>query len=80
VFLLRKERKIMFKKVWKILDPESRFVGSGGPVEVVNLPAHLNQVHQGAGQVEPDPASLPGIPTYTRLQRPAALSKFGGER
>jgi hypothetical protein len=70
----------MFKKIWQFLDPESRYVGVGGPVEVARLPAHLAQVHEGAGRVEPDPAGLPGVPTYTRLQRPAALDKFGGER
>ena len=76
----KRKDKALFKRIWKTLDPESRFVGTGGPVEAVNLPAHLNQVHTGAGTVEPHPAGLPEIPTYTRLQRPQALDKFGGEK
>ena len=69
----------MFKRIWKILDQESRFVGVGGPVEVARLPAHLAQVHEGAGQVEQAPAGPDGHRTYTNLQRLQPLDKFGGQ-
>jgi hypothetical protein len=75
----RKGNKV-FKKVWKILDLESRFVGAGGPVNPADLGRHLEQVHRGAGQVEQAPAGPNGPTqrTYTKLQRPEPLSKFEG--
>jgi hypothetical protein len=66
----------MFKKVWKKLDSESRFVGTGGPVAIENLTAHLTRAHEGAGQVEQAPGP-DGQRTFTKLQRPAPLDKFG---
>jgi hypothetical protein len=45
----------LFKRIWKALDPESRFVGTGGPIDVPRLPRHLDRVHDGVGRVVENP-------------------------
>jgi len=42
---------MMFKHAWKKLDLWSKFIGTGGPVEVGSMPAHLDRVHNGVGRV-----------------------------
>jgi hypothetical protein len=50
----------MFKRIWEWLDPESRFVGTGGPIDPQRLPGHLNRVHDGVGRVVEGGPANPG--------------------
>jgi hypothetical protein len=65
----------LFKRVWKILDPESKFIGSGGPIDVPLLPGHLDRLHRGVGEVHVDQTTRPGH-TDVRLGRAAPLDRF----
>jgi hypothetical protein len=63
----------VFKRIWKTLDPESRFVGTGGPVNPADLSRHLAQVHRGVGEVHVDQTTRPGH-TDIGLDRAAPLA------
>jgi hypothetical protein len=67
----------VFKKVWKKLDPRSRYAGVGGPVNHDDLNRHLDQVHRGVGEAHVDQTTRPGR-TDIRLDRAAPLDRFGG--
>jgi hypothetical protein len=65
----------MFKHAWKLLDQWSKFVGTGGPIDVASLPAHLTRVHDGVGRVSVNQIAHPGNPEV-KLERAAPLAKF----
>jgi hypothetical protein len=66
----------MFKHVWKLLDPQSKFVGTGGPIEVASLPAHLDKVHNGVGHVSVNQLTNPINLEVKLNDRAAPLAKF----